>query len=235
MALAKPLRLEPALSLSKAEVFPHSTAIMPVEAPATILFSLFYFLFSMGLIFQFKEFAAIGLSPENLLSSIPLTNLISEELRFVHHHMIKSSGTLVIHSLIPATYIVGYSYFTTYVDGNHPSVTDFLDHWPLVKVALTVSLVVSLGVFALAYCRWHLGDLSAHPFAKKFRPYLTPTLPLWSDVAKDINTEFRRIDKFLIRVNPVEKVKFYLKSCSFHNSIISPNLHLTILFPGGRA
>ena len=188
---------------------------MPVEAPATILFSLFYFLFSMGLIFQFKEFAAIGLSPENLLSSI----LISEELRFVHHHMIKSSGTLVIHSLIPATFIVGYSYFTTYVDGNHPSVTDFLDHWPFVKVALSVSLVVSLAVAALAY-RWQLGDLSAHPFAKKFRPYLTPTLPLWSDVAKDINTEFRRIDKFLIRVNPVEKVTF-----SFLNQLV----HLKIL------
>ena len=64
---------------------------------------------------------------------------------------------------------------------------------------------MSLAVAALAY-RWQLGDRSAHPFADKFRPYLTATLPLWSDVAKDINTEFRRIDKFSIRVNPLQKV-----------------------------
>ena len=64
---------------------------------------------------------------------------------------------------------------------------------------------MSLAVAALAY-RWQLGDRSGHPFAEKFRPYLTAALPLWSDVAKDINTEFRRIDKFSIRVNPLQKV-----------------------------
>ena len=168
---------------------------MEIDAPATIIFTIFYIVFTISFVFQFKEFAAIGLSPENLLSSV----LISEELRFVHHHMIKSSGTLVIHSLIPPIFLSGYTYFTTYVDGNHDSLTEFLDHWPLVKVVFSVSLVVSLSVAALAY-RWQLGDRSAHPFAEKFRPYLTATLPLWSDVAKDINTEFRRIDKFSIQV-----------------------------------
>lgn len=174
---------------------------MQIDAPATIIFTFFYIVFTISFVFQFKEFSAIGLSPENLLSSV----LISEELRFVHHHMIKSSGTLVIHSLMPVVFLSGYTYFTTYVDGNHDSASEFFDHWPLVKVVFTASLVVSLAVAAMAY-RWQLGDRSAHPFAEKFRPYLTETLPLWSDVAKDINTEFRRIDKFSIRVNPLQKV-----------------------------
>lgn len=174
---------------------------MQVVAPATIIFTIFFIVFTISFVFQFKEFSAIGLSPENLLSSV----LISEELRFVHHHMIKTSGTIVIHSLLPAVFLVGYTYFTIFVDGNYESTTEFFDNWPIVKVAFTLSLVVSLAVAALAY-RWQLGDRSGHPFAEKFRPYLTAALPLWSDVAKDINTEFRRIDKFSIRVNPLQKV-----------------------------
>jgi hypothetical protein len=172
-----------------------------IEAPATILFSLFYFLFTMGFIFQFREFSAVGLSPENLLSRI----LHSEELQFLQFHITKSSGTLVLHASMPAVYIVGYSYFTTYIDGNHLSIGAFLAFWPSVQILLTLSLVFPIAVVALVNF-WKVDNNAAHPFVKKFRPYLSPTRPLWSDVAKDINTEFRRIDKFLIRPNPVEKV-----------------------------
>ena len=107
---------------------------MQVVAPATIIFTFFFIVFTISFVFQFKEFSAIGLSPENLLSSV----LISEELRFVHHHMIKTSGTIVIHSLLPAVFLVGYTYFTTFVDGNYESITEFFDNWPIVKVAFTL-------------------------------------------------------------------------------------------------
>ena len=52
--------------------------------------------------------------------------------------MIKTSGTIVIHSLLPAVFLVGYTYFTTFVDGNYESITEFFDNWPIVKVAFTL-------------------------------------------------------------------------------------------------
>ncbi len=159
---------------------------MQLEAPATILFSLFYFLFSMGFVFQFREFSAIGLSPENLLTRV----LPFEEIDFLRHHVIRSAGTLQIHAWIPAVYVAGFSYFTTHVDGNHASIGAFLEHWPSVQGLLAASVVLGLSVHALA-SYWKAGDYAAHPFIRKFRPYLTATRPGWAQVASDINVEFR--------------------------------------------
>ena len=52
--------------------------------------------------------------------------------------MIKTSGTIVIHSLLPAIFLVGYTYFTIFVDGNYESTTEFFGNWPIVKVAFTL-------------------------------------------------------------------------------------------------
>ena len=90
-----------------------------VDAPATIVFSLFYAVFctgkrsledekmtgyTLGFIYQSKEFSGAGLSPEVFLSYNDWIG--SEELRFFTYHMKRTAGSMVIHSLLPAGTLV---------------------------------------------------------------------------------------------------------------------------------
>ena len=103
---------------------------MAVQAPATILFSLFYMVFCtgeikcatisnndsiIGFLCQFREFRGAGLSPEAFLSfgdwlgseEIRWLQICCPDLnalpffRFVRYHMKRTAGTLVLHSLLP--------------------------------------------------------------------------------------------------------------------------------------
>ena len=66
-----------------------------LDAEASILFTLFYALFSVCFVFQSKEFSSAGLSPENILGMLGwLGNRQpdgsgSEELKFLNYHIRK--------------------------------------------------------------------------------------------------------------------------------------------------
>ncbi len=69
-----------------------------MEAPAGVLFSIFYALFCAGFVLQFREFRGAGLSPENLLSGLIAC---SEEVTLVEFHLRKASFTLLAHATLP--------------------------------------------------------------------------------------------------------------------------------------
>ncbi len=76
----------------------------------------------------------------------------------------------------------------------------FWDANPTALLALSVSVAGLISAAALVYY-WSLDNWASHPFVAKLAPY-----GLWRTVAGDINTEFRRIDKFTIRTSPISKV-----------------------------
>merc|ERR550519_1797343 len=164
------------------------------------LFSHFYAVFCTGFIYQSKEFSGAGLSPEVLLSYKDWIG--SEELRFFSYHMKRTAGTMVIHCILPAGYLLGYSYFTSIVDRNHPSMADFWDHWPVFWNLLLASLTLPIIAITTVWF-WSLNNWERHPFISKLKLYANTT---WHQVAADIETEFRRIDKISIRTNPLSKV-----------------------------
>lgn len=69
-----------------------------VDAPAGVLFTIFYSLFSAGFLLQFREFRGAGLSPDNLLGSLIGC---SEEVTLIEFHLRKTAFTMVAHSLLP--------------------------------------------------------------------------------------------------------------------------------------
>jgi len=172
---------------------------MAVQAPATILFSLFFMVFCTGFLCQFREFRGAGLSPEAFLSIGDW--LGSEEIRFVRYHMKRTAGTLVLHSLLPIAYFLGYSYLSVVMDHSHPSMASFWEESPWFFQFTLISLLLPITALTLLWY-WSLNGWSKHPFTSSLLPYNSS----WTSLAADIETEFRRIDKICLQTSPVRKV-----------------------------
>lgn len=172
-----------------------------LEASASVIFSLFYFIFCIGFIFQFREFDSAGLSPEALLSYNDWIG--SEEVRFFSYHMKKTAGTLVLQSLLPLVHLLCYSYFTVVLDHNYPSVSEFWDTYPIIYNILAVSVLIPILLMSLVWF-WSLNNWSNHPMVAKLKLYARDGN--WRQVGADIETEFRRIDKISLQTSPLSKL-----------------------------
>merc|ERR550519_305967 len=132
------------------------------------LFSHFYAVFCTGFIYQSKEFSGAGLSPEVFLSYNDWIG--SEELRFFTYHMKRTAGSMVIHSLLPAGYLLGYSYFTSIIDRNYPTMSHFWTAWPVFYNFLLLSALLPLMAASIVWL-WSLNGWERHPFVSKMRLY----------------------------------------------------------------
>ena len=75
------------------------TYLISYEAMASeeLIFTLAYVLATACFVHPPTEFVSAGLTVQNLLSSF----LGSEDLNFVHHHIKRTTATVIIHSLLP--------------------------------------------------------------------------------------------------------------------------------------
>ena len=187
-----------------------------IQASSSTIFSIFYFIFSLGkisymsidphplisgFIFQFREFDSAGLSPEALLTYNDWIG--SEEVRLFMFHMKRTAGTLVLQSLLPLTYLATISYFTVILDNHYPSFTAFWDTYPVIYTLLTVSILIPVLTLSLLWF-WSLNNWSNHPMVRNLKLYARDGN--WRQVAADIETEFRRIDKICLRTSPLSKL-----------------------------
>lgn len=79
------------------------------------LFSIFYLLISLGIIYPATEFVSSGITIQNLFSN----QLGSENEHFVQYHLKRSCITLLIHSSLPAFFIIClYLFFDNYTKVN---------------------------------------------------------------------------------------------------------------------
>jgi len=72
-----------------------------------IYFSIIYFIFMLCFVIPPREFAAAGLTVQNIFSSY----LGSEDVDFIRYHIKRTSITAVIHSLLPLIYYIGLGLF----------------------------------------------------------------------------------------------------------------------------
>jgi len=172
---------------------------LAVEVPATILFSMFYFIFSLGFVYQSKEFVGLGLTPQYMLTIGDWVG--SPQESFIHYHIRRTSGTLVLQSLLPFGYLLGYSYVTTQIDFNYKSIVLFWNNWPQLYNLLLFSTLLPVGLISLTWY-WSHNDWAAHPVVKKIQVYAMD----WKTLAEDINSEFRRIDKISVQTNPLQSL-----------------------------
>lgn len=172
-----------------------------IEASGSVIFSIFYFIFCLGFVYQSREFNSAGLSPEALLTYNDWIG--SEEIRFFSYHMKRTAGTLVLQSLLPLGYLVCFSYFSVVLDNHFSSFTDFWIHHPLLYNCLIGSILLPVLTLSLAWF-WSLNNWSNHPMVNKLKLYARDGD--WRQVGADIETEFRRIDKISLRTSPLSKL-----------------------------
>jgi len=171
-----------------------------MEPSSGILFTIFYFLFCLGFVYQAKEFIGFGLSPEILLGLGDWVG--AEEITFIEFQLRKTSGTLVLYALLPLGYVAGYSYATVSLDHYSTDYAAFFSDVSWAWYLLVGSVTAVAGATTLAYY-WSLNAWQSHPITKKLKVYASEN---WNSLRADINTEFRRIDKIVVETNPLERV-----------------------------
>ena len=150
--------------------------------------------------YQSKEFASAGISPEALLTYNDWIG--SEEIHFFRYHMKRTVGSFVLHSILPFGYLLGYSYFSA-MDGNYHSVWQLLEASPLLTSLLAASVLLPLLSLSLAWF-WSLNSWAGHPFVAALRTYAVAGD--WRQVAADVEREFRRIDKLSVQPSPLSRL-----------------------------
>ena len=152
-----------------------------------------YFMFAFFLIYPPTEVVTAGFTIPSIFSSL----LGSERLFFIHHHIVRTSLTMGIHSLLPLGYYICMGLCA-------PSMQLFSGNCSIYwKIYLTCSLLLALTVLSLIY-KWKSDFYSSHPLSKELKKFASPqqqqtaTSPdsVWKSVASEINIEFRHVDKF---------------------------------------
>ena len=125
------------------------------------------------------------------------------QVRLFMFHMKRTAGTLVLQSLLPLTYLATMSYFTVVLDNHYPSFTAFWDTYPVMYNMLAVSILLPTLTLSLLWY-WSLDNWANHPMVRQLRLYARDGN--WRQVAADIETEFRRIDKISLRSSPLTRL-----------------------------
>lgn len=157
-----------------------------------VVVNIVYFLFAFFTIYPPNEIISSGFTIQSLFSSY----LGSEHLHFIHYHIVRTCITLAVHSLLPLGYYIFIGFFT-------PSLNLFnfecSIYW---KIYLTCAFLFATSTLSLIY-KWSRDYYSNHPLCSTLKKL--KNLPDnsssnsnsdWKSIANEINTEFRRVDKF---------------------------------------
>lgn len=148
-------------------------------------FTLAYAAFSLCFVLTPSEVRSAGLTVQHLFSGW----LGSEDLRFIQHHIRRSTLTLLLHCCLPLGYYVGMCFASP--EQNLLYVHQATVGWQLY---FSVSLAVLLVSCVLAL-HWSRRGWENHPICRALSAHAQPQSS-WRAVASSINIEFRRIDKF---------------------------------------
>lgn len=147
-----------------------------------VYFSFIYFVIVVCFVLPPKEFAAAGLTIQNIFASY----LGSEHVDFIGYHLKRTSVTVLVHCLLPLVYYVGLGFVT--------------QNWKMLTLhklspsgSLFALICISTALSGvLIFCVWSYQNWMFHPLARDLCKYGAP----WRAVAAQINLEFRRVEKF---------------------------------------
>lgn len=145
------------------------------------VFNLVFMLFSFCIIYPPTEFESIGLTINNVFSSL----LGSIDIEFVQYQLRRTCLTLFIHTILPLFYILCYYLkFDTLLEYDVRYFLKFVC-WNSFVIFALVMPVISIGLIYY----WCKDDYGKHPFAENLRKYNRDS---WLQAAVDINAEYRR-------------------------------------------
>ncbi|XP_063873330.1 transmembrane protein 129-like isoform X2 [Scylla paramamosain] len=163
-----------------------------------LMISLIYWMCGLMVVFPPCAAVAAGFTIEGLLDQW----LGSESITFIQYHMRRTAVTCILHSMLLPGYVVTLMM-------TKPWIFDFLDvhyHSQASTLLLLASLLPS-AVVGWIVSNWWSSGWHKHPLATSLVVYAPNNSPdAWKSVAADINTEYRRVDKFTSGVSSVYRV-----------------------------
>lgn len=159
-----------------------------------IIYSIFYIIMSICVIYPPQEFLESGFTINNLF----LYFLGSEFENFVSYHIKRISLNLIIYSLIP----LGYIFFLIVLNNNED--TYFLwseDNSLLWRLFSTTTIILPLASL-YQILSWSYESWKSHPVSRNLLKFS----PNWKPLAHDINAEYRSIHKIAIQSNAITKL-----------------------------
>lgn len=155
------------------------------------VFDLVFMLFSFCIIYPPTEFESIGLTINDLFSSV----LGSADIEFIQYQLKRTCLTFCVHTFLPLLYIVLYYLkFDSLIEYDGRLLLKFI-LWNSFVIFAFVLPVISL---CIVY-HWCKNDYFNHPLATNLRKYSREG---WLQVAIDINTEYRRLVHTAINMFP---------------------------------
>lgn len=163
-------------------------------------YSLLYWLFALVVVFPPDEVVSAGVTIEALLGSW----LGSQTFSFIQYHMRRTAATLVVHTLLIPGYFVALA-------KTQPWVINWVEvhiH-PYAAIIIIMASLLPVLVAAGVVAYWWQHDWRHHPLSRSLALYTPENIVspnAWMSVASNVNTEFRRIDKFSTKANSVCRV-----------------------------
>lgn len=145
------------------------------------VFSLVFTLFAFGIIYPPTEFESIGLTINNIFSSI-LGNVDRE---FVQYHLRRTCLTLFVHTMLPLLYIVCYYLkFGNLIEYDVQFYAKFI-LWNSFIIFAIIVPVISTSIIYF----WYKDEWTNHPIVQNLKKYSRDS---WHRAAMDINAEYIR-------------------------------------------
>ncbi|KAA0709094.1 E3 ubiquitin-protein ligase TM129 [Triplophysa tibetana] len=184
-------------------------------------FSLVYIVLSLCFVFTPNEFRSAGFTVQHMFSGW----LGSEDISFIQHHIKRTTLTLIVHCFLPLGYYIGMCFAAP--EQNLLYIHHASQGW---QIYLGLSLAIQLVSCAMAFY-WSRRGWVNHPICKALSVHAPPNSS-WRAVASSINTEFRRIDKF-VSGSPSARVivtdTWVLKVTTYHLHVaLHQDCHLTV-------
>lgn len=145
------------------------------------VFTLVYTIFAFGIIYPPIEFESVGLTINNVFSSI----LGSVNHEFVQYHLRRTCLTLFVHTMLPLLYIICYWLkFGNLFEYDVKFIAKFILWNSFILFAICLP-IISIGTIYF----WYKNAYANHPLVQNLRKYSRDS---WRQAAADINAEYRR-------------------------------------------
>uniref|UniRef100_A0A1S4H7N1 E3 ubiquitin-protein ligase TM129 n=1 Tax=Anopheles gambiae TaxID=7165 RepID=A0A1S4H7N1_ANOGA len=190
-----------------------------------IIYGIIFVMLFFFTIFPTAEMESVGLTVDHLCS-----RYLSADTDYVMYQLKSTSVKLLIHSAMPFIYVL----FIWLMMWANPDEMMVVQRQPsplgetvwdvFCSAAGTLLIVAAVTVFYWAQDGW-----SNHPIAKQLQLLTSATLPDWRSVATNINDEYRRDTKIIIRSNAISTLVVT------ESWIIKTNMYVHNIIPQSEA
>lgn len=174
--------------------------IRNMDSSSDYVFTIFYFMMTIGLIYPPTEFVSAGLTISSIFQSL----LGKQHESFTKYHLRKSCLNLFIYSALPLGYLIlscalGYMTEVSMLSNKviksyqiiYFQIAELLSSYSIFWRSFTILSIIFPLMSLYVILNWSRNNFENHPISKNLSKFSNNNTD-WRSVANDIDSEFRR-------------------------------------------